>query len=175
MHRRSEHAVNAQLAEEQAHAHHIRHGVQRADLMKMDLGHGLAVHMALRPGDEAVDGLCIRAHPLGQRQAVDQARDIGKPPRGVVMVVRGGRGLVLLRAEHGHRNVRAQHAAFFRALRLHPHAGQAERVHAPEKALRVGMELEQRRHEHIARRAHVAFQIECFHALFSVRWLMRLA
>ena len=160
--------------QEQAHAHHIRHRVERADLVKMDLGHRLAVYMALRIRNEAVDGPRVRAHALGQRQRIDQARNIRKPP-GVMMVVFGLLRRILLRAEHGYRNVRPHNAAFFRALSLDPHAGQAERIHAAQKVLRIGMQLEQRCHQHVARRAHIAFQIECFHRLPSVRWLMRLA
>ena len=61
-------------------------------------------------------------------------------------------------------NVRAVKAAAHGVLAAHLHARQAERVEAGEEVVGRGMEFEQRRHQHVAGGAHVAFEIERLHS-----------
>jgi hypothetical protein len=70
-------------------------------------------------------------------------------------------GFFLL-AVHGHLHVGARNAALDGLLRFHMHAGQAQAVHFFNESLFVGNQFQQRRHQHIARRAHGAFQIQGF-------------
>ena len=56
-------------------------------------------------------------------------------------------------------DVRPRHAALDRRLRLHFNARQAQRIHVAQKCVPVRQQLQQRRHQHIARRAHRAVQI----------------
>lgn len=60
----------------------------------------------------------------------------------------------------------AGNAAFDGLFRLHMHAGQIQGVHFVDKSLLVGDQLQQRRHQHIARCAHTAFEIQGFHVCF---------
>ena len=53
-------------------------------------------------------------------------------------------------------------AALDGLLGLHPNAGNLERVHFVKKSLPVGDQFQQGGHQHIARRAHGAFQIQGF-------------
>ena len=60
-------------------------------------------------------------------------------------------------------DVRAADAAADGALAAQAHAGQAERIHLGDEAVAIGREFEQRGHEHVAGRTHIAFEVERFH------------
>ena len=63
------------------------------------------------------------------------------------------RGL-LLDAVHGHPHVRSGDPAFYGFLCFNPNTGKADPVHLPDKGLFVIGQLQQRRGQHIPRRAH---------------------
>ena len=69
-----------------------------------------------------------------------------------------------LRTVDGHAHVCSRDAAFDGRLRHNADARQAERVHFCEERLAVGQKLIQRAHQHVARRAHGAVQIDGFHS-----------
>ena len=72
---------------------------------------------------------------------------------------------VLLHAVGQHGHVQAPHAAFFGGLHAHLHAGDG--VHHLQEFLPplLGQQVQQSGGEHVPRRAHVAFQIQRFHAV----------
>ena len=67
---------------------------------------------------------------------------------------------------HRHLHMRPGNAAFFRRLRLNPHARKPQRVHFFQENASVRQKLRQRRHQHIPRGPHAALQIQCFHTVF---------
>ena len=75
---------------------------------------------------------------------------------------------LLLRAVHGHGELRAADAALFGAHGRGDNAGDAQRIELLQKCLRLRQQLEQRRREHIARGAHAAVKIQCFHGLAPI-------
>ena len=72
----------------------------------------------------------------------------------VVLVV-----AVLLLAVHGHGDVGAGDAALHGALALKAHARDAQAVHAGDEVVGPVDQLRQRGHQHVPRRAHVAFDV----------------
>ena len=78
---------------------------------------------------------------------------------GMVVFVVG----VFLDAVHGHGDVRAADAALLRGLPLNAHPRHAEAVHLVDKGIRRVDQLRQRAHQHVARRAHVALDVQRFH------------
>ena len=85
---------------------------------------------------------------------------------GMRMAVLVGRlVLPLLLAVDEDADLRPGDAGRLGSLGAHLDAGQPHRVHRAEEALLVVEQLIQRAHEHIARRAHGAFKIQCFHAV----------
>ena len=56
-------------------------------------------------------------------------------------------------------------------LRLHGHAGE-QGVHVPQELLLLRVQLVQRPHEHVPRRAHGALQIQRFHWSIPRIWLI---
>ena len=158
--------------------------------------------------DCVIDGPCLFLDRFGQRQASDEIGNVAGRrvvmmvympvivvmrmrvrmflPMRVVMsvyvslaVVMAGRiRLMLLRAVHGHTHVRARNAAGGGRAGLQADAGQAQTVHGRDKTILVLQQFIQGGHEHIARRTHVAFNIQCSHLDVSSSpsiWLIRLA
>ena len=62
------------------------------------------------------------------------------------------------------RHMRALNAAFFHSLRAIFRFGKAQRIQPRHELLRLRQQFQQRCGQHIARSAHIAFQIECLHA-----------
>ena len=128
--------------------------------MKVDVFHRAAVHAALRLRQQGVDGLRVRPNRLRQVERVDQRRDVAhRAAVGVVHLLR------LFLAVHRDGVVRSRDAAGLRLLCCDAHARQAERVDPVDDRLRMWVQLQQRRAEHIARRAHAAVQIQLLHGL----------
>ena len=71
---------------------------------------------------------------------------------------------MLLLTVHRYMNLRARHAALFDVAALEAHPGQAQRVHPGDKALRIGEQFGKRGHQHVPRRAHIAFDVKRLHA-----------
>ena len=87
----------------------------------------------------------------------------------VVMVV----GVVIfLLAMDPHLHFAAGDAAAQYLLGLHGYAGYAQAVEPGEEAIGIGMQIQQRPHEHIPRRAHAAIQIQSFHIFVSPKRLI---
>ena len=87
----------------------------------------------------------------------------------VVMVV----GVVIfLLAMDPHPHFAAGDAAAQYLLGLHGYAGYAQAVEPGEEAIGIGMQIQQRPHEHIPRRAHAAIQIQSFHIFVSPKRLI---
>ena len=139
--------------------------------MEVNLIDRHAVDAAFRVRNGGVDGQYVFAHGLRNIQMRDQMPNFMQA--GVVMVlmivpvfmlmfvrVRGQ----FLRAVDGHAHVRSRDATFDGRLRQNADARQAERVHFCEERLAVGQKLIQRAHQHVARRAHGAVQIDGFHS-----------
>ena len=63
-------------------------------------------------------------------------------------------------------DVRPLHATFDGRLAIDVHAWKSQHIDSIQKSSRIGMQFQQRGHQHIARRAHIAFNIECFHRKF---------
>ena len=74
----------------------------------------------------------------------------------------------LLRAERLNAHVIADHAAFDRFLHRNRNVLQPQRVHLAFERVRRVQQRGERAHQHVARRAHSAIQIQYFHAHFSV-------
>ena len=82
---------------------------------------------------------------------------------------------MLLFAIHGDDHVGAGDAALLGALARETDAGQPKPVHPLDEGVGIGDEFQQRGHEHIARRAHIAFEIQRLHSAIPFIWLMRFA
>ena len=142
----------------------------------------MAVYPAFGLRNQGVHRFCVGFYFFGNVQAVDDPlyiRRSGVVMAAVVMIVvmivmvfmvmavmmrMNVLGFFLF-AVHGHLHVGARNAALDSLLRFHMHAGQAQAVHFFNESLFVGNQFQQRRHQHIARRAHGAFQIEGFHGV----------
>lgn len=68
-------------------------------------------------------------------------------------------------AAHQDTDMRSPDAAFLRRFGRNGNAGDTQRIHLPQEALLVFIQLKQGAHEHIARRAHGTVQIKRFHRL----------
>ncbi len=75
LHRGGEHAGDAELLEQQAAADHVGDGVERADLVELDLVGRNSVHRALGLGQDAEDALRARPHRGRQGGALEKLAD----------------------------------------------------------------------------------------------------
>ena len=162
MHRRGINCVRRKAVHQPADAHYVGQRVERADLVEVDLVDRCAVDAALRVRDRAVDGPRIFAHGLRHGQLPDPALDLMQT--GVVMFVPMFMLVVMVLvafflAMDKNMDVRPRHAALDRRLRRHFNARQAQRIHVAQECVFVRQQLQKRRHQHIARRAHRAVQI----------------
>ncbi len=80
-----------------------------------------------------------------------------------------------LAAVHGHGDVGAGDAELFGGPALQADAGDAEAVHPFDEGVGIGDEFAERGHQHIPGGAHIAFEVEDFHASIPFIWLIRLA
>ena len=67
-----------------------------------------------------------------------------------------------------HRHLQPRNAAFFARNRGNVQAFDAEVIHCFKILLRCRADAEQRCIEHIARSAHIAFEIQCFHRILLI-------
>ena len=144
--------------------------------MKVNFLHTFAVHTAFRLRDEAVHAEHIVPHALRQRAGAHDRFNIRH--RVVMMVLMVMLVFALFLTVHHHAQVRARDAALDRPLGAKFHTRQPQPVQLGDKRAAVVQQLQKRRRQHIARRAHRAVQIECFHRVssrFACIWLMRLA
>ena len=169
--RRGHDLARRQSVQQQAHRRHIRQSVHGAHLVEMDVLHRHTVDMALRLGDQPVHRQHVGLHPLRQAQMVThhvlhpvQARVVMVPVI-MVMVVMAVlmHGLGFLRAVYFHRHMGTLHAAARHRFAAVDHARHADGVQLRQGRFPVRHQLQQRRRQHIARRAHGAVQIQCFH------------
>ena len=177
-HRGGEYLDRPQLLHEQAYPQDIRHRVQSPHLVEMHQLHRPAVYLGLRLGDAAI----YRQHlplDLGRYgQALDQRLDFPHAPMGMPVVVPVGMAMVVvmegifLLAMDPHLHFAAGDAAAQYLLGLHGYAGYAQAVEPGEEAIGIGMQIQQRPHEHIPRRAHAAIQIQSFHIFVSPKRLI---
>ena len=89
---------------------------------------------------------------------------------GMVMVVMMGvrvQGFFLF-SVHGHLHMRARDPAFDGRLGFYVHILEAQAVHPIHKRLPVVRQFQQGGSQHIARRTHATFQIQCFHLSVQV-------
>ena len=82
--------------------------------------------------------------------------------------------LQFLKAVDAHPHMSTCDTAGGTPFRLHPHPGQAQAVHGVQKTLLVLQQFIQSGQEHVPRRAHMAFDVKCFHCNPSI-WLIILA
>ena len=80
--------------------------------------------------------------------------------------------VIFLLAMDPHPHFAAGDAAAQYLLGLHGYAGYAQAVEPGEEAVGIGMQIQQRPHEHIPRRAHAAIQIQSFHIFVSPKRLI---
>ena len=185
VHGRDDDLLRREPLKQQAHGCDVRKRVHRADLMKVDLVDRPAVGLALCCGQTAIDGEDIVPHTLRDRQGRNARADVRHAGVGMrvfmgmlmVMLVNMTASMcvrqrdvltLLLRAVHGHGELRAADAALFGAHGRGDNAGDAQRIELLQKCLRLRQQLEQRRREHIARSAHAAVKIQCFHGLAPI-------
>ena len=186
MYRRGIDRIRREPVHQPADARHVGQRVERTDLVEVDLVDRCAVDAALRVCDRAVDGPRVLTHGLRHGQMPDQVLDLVQT--GVVMfmvmmmLVRMFMFMVMIMmmlvfmfvlmcmlvvmvlmalflAVDEDVDVRPRHAALDRRLRRHFNARQAQRIHIAQKCVPVRQQLQQRRHQHIARCAHRAVQI----------------
>ena len=185
MHGRDDDLLRREPLKQQAHGRDVRKRVHRADLVEVDLVDRPAVGLALCCGQTAIDGEDIVPHTLRDRQGRNARADVRYAGVGMrvfmgmlmVMLVNMTASMcvrqrdvltLLLRAVHGHGELRAADAALFGAHGRGDNAGDAQRIELLQKCLRLRQQLEQRRREHIARSAHAAVKIQCFHGLAPI-------
>jgi hypothetical protein len=80
-----------------------------------------------------------------------------------VMMIVGMVMAFLLFPVDRHRHMGAGDTALYGRLGGKFHPGNVQVVHTLHKLLRMGMEFQQSRSEHVPSSAHIAFQIQCFH------------
>ena len=83
-----------ELVHQQADAHHVGHGIERPDLVEVDLVDRRAVDVRLCRGNPGVDHLRVPADVLRERQRIDSLADLRQPRMAVVGV--GVRRLVVV-------------------------------------------------------------------------------
>ena len=99
---------------------------------------------------------------VGMLMVVGVLMDMG------MLMSKGNVYALLLRPVNSDRNMGTGDPAADRGLQRHMHPGKAQGIHLLHEGLPVGDQLQQRRHQHIASRAHVAFQIQSFHRFPSI-------
>jgi hypothetical protein len=92
----------------------------------------------------------------------------------VVVIMMMFMGMMLFRISgfflfpvHCHPHMGSGDSAFDGRLGRHLHPRQPDGIHPVNESLPVLCQLQQCRGQHIARRAHAAFQIQCFHRFSS--------
>ena len=180
MHRAGYNFFRRKDMQQQADGSHIRHRVQRAHLMEVNLIHRAAVGGAFRLGDGAVDLQRLLLHLRGQTGFLN---GMLHPGHGGVMVMpvtmfvlvgmlMNGRRRVHLRMNRAvivavllfpiyqHMHMQALHTAFLRRMNLHLHPRQ-QLIHLLQKSLLLlrAQQIQQRSGEHIPRRTHGTFYI----------------
>ena len=133
---------------------------------------GCAKGIRARGGYTAVDGFCPILSGLTDVQMVNGMADVRHGAVGMVMMVM--EVFVLFVTVDCHGDMGTFHPAFDGGLCGNVYTGQTYGVHGFQKCRRIGQQLQQRCHEHIAGSAHIAFQIECFHPVTPM-WLIILA
>ena len=166
LHGRGDDALRSQLSEQHAHGQHIRDRIELPDLVEVDLLHRASVRGALRLRQQAVDRERVALRFLRRVRRVQDGLNV----RQMAMVAVGMRRRLLPLLFPGDLHDRAGpgDAAALRALTSGADLRQARGVEAAQKSLRIGVQFQQRRGEHIPRRAHGAIEIECFHARTSL-------
>ncbi len=149
--------------------------------MKMNLFHRTAVNLGLRLGNEPVNRLGVHPNLLRKPEAVDQLAD-GAVSRvsvlmgvGMVMIMQMFMMMVfvtvvmvmmmftaLLLSVDPDRNAGAADAASLGGQCFHDSSGNPGFVHLAEETLLIRQKLQQCGGQHIPRRAHGTFQIQCF-------------
>ena len=164
-----DHLVRADHFHQQTAAHHVGHGVERANLVEVDLVDGSVVDLRLRLGDQGVDLAGIRLDGVGQIEVLDNAADVVQVPMLMMMGVIVSVFVLmpvcifqLLVAVHGHAHMGAVDTAALGGSSLHVHTGKPQRIHLPDKLIPVD-QLAEGTHEHVTRGAHAAFQIQGSH------------
>ena len=180
MHRAGNDFFRRKDMQQQADGSHIRHRVQRAHLMEVNLIHRAAVGCTFRLGDGAVDLQRLLLHLRGQTGFLNGMLHPGHggvmmmPVTmfvlvGMVMAVLVHmvmrmfvlvRVAVLLFPVYQHMHMQALHTAFLRRMNLHLHPRQ-QLIHLLQKSLLLlrAQQIQQRSGEHIARRAHGTFDV----------------
>ena len=146
-------ARRGEVMQEPAAAHDIGHGVERADLVEVDVLHRRAVRLGLGGGEEIIDRERIRFHRIVQLQRGNQRADVVQIVMVVVMVLQRLVGLLLFPVDEDGK-VRTQNAALLARLEGERDAGDADRVQFSNHRRPIRAELQKGRAEHIARGAH---------------------
>ena len=192
------HSVRGQQLHQETESGHIRHRVQGADLVEVDVLHTDAVDGALRGGDAVIDSDDMSPHGLAYVQIADDGADVR---RGAVMMfmdmVRLFGALLFmcmavvvavlmfavvavlvvmlpdvqgffLLSVHGDAHVGAVDAAFVCELGLKADMGDPQGVELFQDRLSVVEKLQQGGGEHVARGAHGAVKMQQLHGFFSI-------
>ena len=153
----------------------------------------IAMGFGFRAGNGVIHAFCLPLHLFRKLQAVDDLGDMAR--RGVMMAVPMVVTMVVLVAMvmamlvsmvmrmfmamaavffcrfcfffpvHRHRHMGTGNAAGSAGLGLQTDAGQPQPVHHIKKALFIVQKFVQGRHQHIACRPHIAFNVQRFHRL----------
>ena len=165
-HRRDHNLLRRQAIQQQTHRRHIRDGVHRPHLVKMNLAHRDTMYMALRLRDQGIDREDVPADFLRHRQASDNFFD---PVQAAVVVVFlffvCGQVLRFFLSVHLHCDERPPDAASGHRFTGIDNARYAESVQLFQECFPVRKKLQKRCRQHIARSAHAAVQIKCSHLL----------
>ena len=158
---RGEDALRRELIDKQAHAQHVGHGVDAADLVEVDVFHLRAVHLRLGACQQIKDRDRVGAHPVRYRRRGKKAAQLADRGVGVTMA----QLLALFIARNVDLHVQAAYAAAHHVLRRDDGETAERAVELIQYGISVGNETEQRRGEHVAGRAHAAVEIKRFHKL----------
>ena len=94
---------------------------------------------------------------------------VGVMVMGVMMVVMvmlmGFHGFLLFFSMYCHCHVCTGDSTGYPFLSFHMHTGQSQPIHSIQESLLVFQKIIQRRHQHVASRAHITFDIESLHVI----------
>ena len=158
--RRADDSVRTEFLHQHADAEHIGQRVQRAKLVQVDVFHICSVHFTLRLRNAPVNSLCVLLCLLRSVCLFQQSQDLTD---GGMRMMSGALLCAFFLTVSRNVHMGAADAVFPVVIGGHGDIVGERGIQPAQKALPVGVQLQQRCHQHIAGSAHRTIQIQKFH------------